>query len=73
MDHDAYAYISEHPADGFIHQYFVWFCGPYVRKVIYGHDKAGINFQTYHISPIGIKCNWWPRNDPDPERAKWSR
>ena len=46
MDHDAYAYISEHPLVGLIHQCFVWFCGPYVRKLIFGRGKAGKNFQT---------------------------
>ncbi len=73
MDRDAYAYISEHPANCLNHQSFVWFCGPYVRKLIFGHGKAGINFQIYPISPIEIKCIWWSRNDPDPERVKRSK
>ncbi len=56
MDHDAYAYISEHPPDGLNHQCFGWFYRSYVRTFIFGHGKVGINSQSYPISPIGIKC-----------------
>ena len=73
MDHDDYVYISEHPPDGLNYQCFKWFCGSYVRKFVYRHGKAGINFQNYPISPIEIKCIWWSRNDPDPERVKRSK